>query len=110
MGSAAEVGEMAVGVVCDGTVLKLADELALVLVSLLLEMLHGFRLGDIDPGVILLLAGELKHPLLYLREVSVRDLVTSEIDIIIETILDGRSDTELDSGEQVLKSLSHKVR
>ena len=73
-------------------------------------MLHRFRLGHINPGVVLLLSGKLKHPLLNLREIGVSDLVASEIDIIIETILDGRSDTELDPGEQVLKSFSHKVR
>ena len=107
--SAAEVGEMAVGVVGDGAVGKFADELALVLVTSLLEVLESVGLGHVLTDEVLLFAGQLKHPLLDLGEISVGDLTAAQIHIIVESVLDGRPDTELDTREYVLKSLRHQV-
>ena len=107
--SAAEVGEMAVGVVGDGAVGEFADELALVLVTSLLEVLESVGLGHVLTDEVLLLAGQLKHSLLDLGEISVGDLTAAQIHIIVESVLDGRSDSELDAREYVLKGLRHQV-
>ena len=107
--SAAEVGEMTVGVVGDGAVGKFADELALVFVTGFLEVLESVRLGHVLADEVLLLAGQLKHSLLDLGEISVCDLAAAQIHVIVESVLDGRSDAELDTWEYVLKGLRHQV-
>ena len=96
--SAAEVGESAVGIVGDGSVLEFADEFALVRILLVLEMLHGCRLGDIDTGEGLLGPGEVEHFLLNLGQVGISDLMTGKVHVIIEAVLDGGADAELDAG------------
>ena len=107
--SAAEVGEMPVGIVGDGTVGKFADKLALVLVAGLLEVLESIGLGHVLTDEVLLFAGQFKHSLLNLGEISVRDLTAAQIHIIVESVLDGRSDAELNAREYVLKGLRHQV-
>ena len=107
--AAAKVCEMTVGVICDGTVLKLGDKLLLVLVSLLREVLHGIGLGNLNAAEILLAAGKLQHLVLDSLEVCVSEGAAAHVYVIVETVLDCRADTELHSGEQGLKGLCHKV-
>ena len=109
MRSAAKVGEMTVRVVGDGAVGKLIDQLALVLVTGLLEVLESVGLGHVLTDEVLLLARQLKHPLLDLGEISVGDLTAAQIHVIVESVLDGRSDAELDAREYVLECLRHQV-
>ena len=109
MRAAAEVGEFTVAVVCDGTVLELADELALVLVSLFLEVLHRLALGDVYPLEMLLLACEFEHLLLNLRKVGVGDGLSPEVHVVVESVLYGRSNTELHARIESLEGLGHQV-
>ncbi len=107
--SAAKVREMTVGIVSDRSVGEFADEFALVLVTGPLKMLEGVGLGHVLTDEILLLAGQLKHPLLDLREIGVGDLAAAKVHVIVESVLDGRSDAELDAREYILECLRHQV-
>ena len=109
MRSAAQIGECSVGVVCDGTVSKVADEFTLVFLSCLGEMLHCLGLWYIDADELLLLACKFEHLLLDPREVGIGNLVAGKVHVVIETVLDCRADTELHSREEFLKSLGHEV-
>ncbi len=109
MRSAAEVCERAVLIICNGSVLKLADEFAFVLVALLGEVLHSLVLGHVDSLEFLFRACKFQHLLLDLRQVRVRNLVSAEIHVIIEAVLDCRTDTELDSRIERLERLGEKM-
>ena len=109
MGPAAQVGEAAVGVEGDGTVLETSDEVALVLVAFLSIGVHGLGLGYFLAYEMLFLAGQLYHLVLDLLEVRVGDGPVPQIHVIVESVLDRRSDTELDAGVKEFQCLGHKV-
>ncbi len=107
--TAAKIREVAVGVVSDGAIGQLVDELALVLVTSLLEMFECVGLGNVLTDEVLLLASQLKHPFLNLGEISVGDLTAAQIHVIVESVLDGRSDPELHAWEYVFEGLRHQM-
>ena len=109
MRAAAQVGELAVGIVSDGTVFQFGDEFLLVLVALLGEIGHGIGLGDLDAAEVLLLAGELQHLVLDGLEIGIREGTAVHVHVIVEAVLDGRSDTELHAGEKGFQGLGHQV-
>ena len=109
MGPAAQVGEAAVGVEGDGTVLETSDEVALVLVAFLSIGVHGLGLGYFLAYEMLFLAGQLYHLVLDLLEVRVGDGPVPQIHVIVESVLDRRTDTELDAGIEQLQGLGHQV-
>ena len=109
MRAAAQVRELAVGVVCDGTVFQLGDEFLLVLVALFREVGKGLGLGHIDAAEVLLLAGEFQHLVLDGLEVRVREGAAVHVHVIVETVLDGGADAELDAREQGLERFGHQV-
>src|SRR5690606_13186107 len=62
----------------------------------------------------LVLAGQLQHLLLDGREVLDRELPRTvlglaEVDVVVEPVLDGRADAELDAGVERLQRLGHEV-
>ncbi len=107
--SAAQVREGSVLIIGNGSVFQFADQLALVRIAFLFEMLERVRLGNGDTLESLLLAGQFEHLLLYLREVSLGEGLAIHVDIIIEAILDGRSDAELDTRIQGFEGFRHQV-
>ncbi len=107
--SAAQVRELAVGIIGDRAVFQFGDELLLVLVTLLGEVGHRIGLGDLDAAEILLLAGELQHLVLDGLEIGIRQGAAVHVHVIVETVLDGRADAELDTGEEGLEGLGHQV-
>ena len=107
--AAAQVRELAVGVVCDGTVFQLGNELLLVLVALFGEVGQGFGLGDVDAAEVLLLAGEFQHLVLDGLEVGVRQGAAVHVHVVVETVLDGGADAELDAREKGFEGLGHEV-
>ncbi len=107
--SAAEVGVVAVAVICDCPVLELGDKFTLVLISFLLEEFHGFRLGNIDSLEDFLFPGEFEHLLLDLREVALRNGSVPEVDIVVEAVFHGRSDAELGARIEGFEGRGHKV-
>ena len=109
MRAAAEVGEGAILVISNGAVLQLADQLALVGIALLGEVLQGIGLGDLDALEVLFVLGQFEHLLLDLGQVGVRDGRAAEVHVVVETIFDRGTDTELDAGIQGLERLRHQV-
>ena len=107
--AAAQVRELAVRVVCDGTVFQLGNELLLVLVALFGEVGHGVGLGDLDAAEVLLLAGEFQHLVLDGLEVRVREGAAVHVHVVVETVFDGGADAELDAREQGLEGFGHEV-
>ena len=55
------------------------------------------------------LFAQFQQPLLDLGEVLVGDLVLARIDVVVETVLDGGTDTELHAGIQFLQRLGQQV-
>ena len=105
-----EVGEVALGVGRDLAVLELGDELALEGLALGAELLEHLSLGHVATHDGLLLAGQLHHLLLDLGEVGLLDvLAIGRHDVVVEAVLDGRTDAELDAGIELLQRLGEQV-
>ena len=109
MRATAEIREGSVCIVGDGAVGKFADEFALVLVALRLEMLHGVCLGDFDSLEILLAPGEFEHLLLHLGKVCVRDGAPAEVHVVVEPVFNCGADSELYARIDGFEGFRHKV-
>src|SRR5215471_1204678 len=106
---AAEVDEVALLVEGDGGRVDAADDLHLERLALLLEEADGFlasELRALEGGVGL---GQLAHPRFDPLEVLRREgLGLGEV--VVEAVLDGRTDGDLDLGEELLHGLRHEMR
>ena len=100
---------MAVGVEADGAVLERLDEFALVGVALLGEIFHRLGLGDFLALEGLLGACEFYHLVFDLLEVGFADLPVSQVHVIVESRLHGRTYAELNAGIERLERFCHKV-
>ena len=107
--SAAEIGEVAVLIERNGAILKVGNKLALVLVTLLGEVLHCVGLGYFSAFEGFLRAGKFHHLFLDIPEVRLRNLTPSQIHVIVETGLYGGSYTELHARVKGFERLGHKV-
>ena len=72
---------------------------------LVAEELQRVGLADVGTHDVLVLLHEFHHLLLNLGEVSVGQGVATGIDVIVETVLDGRTDTKLDARVELLQGL-----
>ncbi len=109
MGSAAQIGEIAVRIERDGPVFEISDKFAFIFVTLFGEGLHRLFLGNFPTHETLLRPGQFHHLVLYLLQVTLHQCHTGNIHIIVETVLDGRSDTEFDTRIQAFQSLGHQM-
>ena len=107
--AAAQVGEGTVRVERDLAVLQVLDELALVLVALLLEIVHRIRLGHLLALERLLSSRQLDHLVLNRLEVGLGNLPVAQVHVVVETDLDSRSHTELDARVERFKRFRHQV-
>ncbi len=107
--TAAQVGERTLGVGGYVTVLKLADQLALVLLVALAKHFHriGFCYVGSDNGLFLL--GEFSHLGLDLGEVGGGYGVTVGVDVVVESVFNGRAYAELHARVELLESFGEKV-
>ena len=110
MWALAEVYIVTLLIDCNVAVLQLIYQLTLIVLSLVLKELERVSLGNIFPDQLVLALEELFHLVFYLLEVAFPyyDALRSG-DIIIKSVLNGRTDTELRTGEQLLNGLCHKV-
>ena len=107
----AQVREVALRISRDRPVGEVCDELQLVLVTLLFEELRHLSLRDVAADDRLLAGSELRHLSLYGCEVGVAKLhAFAQVNIVVEAILNGRTDTELHTRIERLKGFGHKVR
>ncbi len=90
-------------------VFEFADELAFIFFTTVAKQFErvGFCYVGTYDGIFLL--GEFEHLLFDAWEVSCGDSVLTRIDVIIESVFDGRADAELDTGEKLLESFGEKV-
>ena len=111
MRTAAEVGEVTLGIGGNGTVFKvLLDVLTFVGLACCGKCLEGIGLGHLLAHHRLFLRSQFLHLRLNLREVALLDaLAVLQQHIIEETILDGRSESELDAGVQLLQCFCQQV-
>ena len=109
MRPAAQIGERAVGIKGNRTIGQIVNQIQLVLVPLFGKVLDSLGFADILADKSLLLGSQLHHPFLDFREIVRRNLIVAEIDIVIETGVDMRPDTELGTGIQLLDGFCRQV-
>ena len=111
MRTTAKVGKVALGISGDGTILEvLLNVLALVVLTIGLELLERFGLRHFTAHNCLVLLGQLAHLFLNLGEVVLRNHLTlGGHNVIEETILYGRTEAELDAGIELLERLGEQV-
>ena len=108
MRTTTEVGERTVGIECDGTILEVADKLNLVLVTLLGEGLQCLSLRNLRANHRLLVTSEFGHLVFNLLQVSLGDCY-GRIYVIVESVVDSRTDTELNTWVECLQGLCQQV-
>ena len=109
MRTAAEVGEGAVGIEGDGSVLERINQFAFVVFATGGEGLERVGLCHVGADKVLFLARQFEHLLLNLRQVGLDELLLAEIHVIVEAVLDGRANAELHLRIEQLKRLRHQV-
>ena len=110
MGTGAQVGELALLVEGDGSILRqILDQLHLIRLALLLHELNGFLAGQLKALQLQLLLADLPHLGLDLGHV-LRGKGKGCIHIVIPALLDGGADGQLHLGPQALDGLRHDVR
>ena len=73
------------------------------------EELEGVGLRDVGAFDFALFLGEFEHLFLDFLEVGRSQLVVTRVDVIVETVFDGRADAEFDTGIKLLKRFGEKV-
>lgn len=109
MRTAAQVGEVALGVCGDVSVFEFADKLAFVLLAAVAEKLEGVCFGDVATYHGVGGTCQFEHLGLDAREVGGGDGIACGVDVIIEPVFDGGADAEFDSGEEFLQRFGQQV-
>ncbi len=109
MRATAQIGESALCVRGDMSVLKLADKLALIRLATVTEQFQCIRFADVGSHYCILFPCKFEHFFLNLGELGGRDFITVGIDVVIKTVVDSRSDAEFYARIQSLKSLGQKM-
>ena len=79
------------------------------MVAFLGEGLERFGLGNFAAGELLLVAGELLHLLLDFGQVGLGD-GRRRIDVVVEAVFNGRTDTEFDARIEGFEGFGQQVR
>ena len=110
MRAAAEVGEVALGVGGDVAVFEVGDKFILVGLTAIAEELERIGLGNGGAVERFLSLGYFDHFLLDLSEIFFANHNTfGGHYIVVKTIFDGGTDTELRTGPEFLNGFGHKV-
>ena len=105
----AQVGECALCVGGDVSVLKLADKFALIGLATVAEHLQRVGLGNVAAHHFFLLGNQLSHLLLDFLEFSRCNLVVARVDVVVETVFNSRTDAELNTLIKLLKGFGKQV-
>ena len=109
MGAGAEVRKLALLVEADGGVLRqVVDELHLEGLTLLLHELHGLRPGQLKALQLQLLLADLPHLALNLLH-NLRGEGEGRVHVVVEALVNGGSDGQLDLRIQALHRLRQDV-
>ena len=108
MRAAAEVGEITLRVRCDMAVLKFGDKFTLIYFAAIAEQFQGVGFGYIGAYNVFFLLGKLEHFFsIFPKSAEVNWF--SRIDVVVESVLDSRTDTEFHSGIKFLQSFGKEV-
>ena len=108
--TATQIRESALGVGRDVTVFQVGNELVLIRLPLVAEELQRIALGDVATHKGLLALHQLHHLLFDVGEDRLADHhALSGHDVVVESVFNGRTDTELSAGIELLQGLGHKV-
>ncbi len=109
VGAFAEVLERAALVNADdGVVGQVVYELDLVLLAFVGEMFERLGAGELDALELVRRADEVLHLLLYGLEVLGHEVVL-QVEVVVEAVVDGGADAELDAREELLYGGGHDV-
>ena len=110
MRTTAEVGEVALGVCCDMAVFEVGNEFVFVCLSAVAEELQGIGFADAFAHELFLLGNQFLHLLFNLREVGIAQLHSlGWHHVVVESVFDGWSDSELHTRVQLLECFGHEV-
>ena len=90
-------------------IFKLADQLALEGLTLVAKTLQSICLGDVGANHSLFACHDFLHLLFDFWEIGACDDVFTWVDIVVETVFDGWTDTELNTVVEFLKSFCQQV-
>src|SRR5690606_5372549 len=110
MRTAAEINKITLPVEGDRSVCKVVNQFDLVFVSLFPEVVEGLALWHTAPKKRARLLCEFNHLFLYCRKLFVTEGPSIQVDVIIEAVIDRRTNTELDTGIQRLQCLRQEMR
>ena len=105
----AKVGECTLGISRDMTIFQLGNQLTFVGLASFTKHLQGISLGNIPTDQCLLLGCQFRHLRFNGRKVRLLDDGFARIYIIVETIFNCRSDTELDARIEFLQRFGKQV-
>jgi hypothetical protein len=110
MRTPAKIGETALSVGGDGSVLQFVDQLHFVVFVAFRKHFNGIGLADALAANIFFCSAQLQHFLFDSRKIGFLDNDTfARIDIVIKSVFDSRADAEFDTRIQLLQRFGHEV-
>ena len=91
------------------TVLELGNQFTFIFFSPVAEKLERVGFGNVGTDNLGLTAGEFKHLVLDFCKIIRSDGVACGVDVIIETVFNGRADAEFHAGIEFLQRLGKEV-
>ena len=110
MRSTAQVGEIALSIGGDVSVLEFGNKLTLERLSVVSEELERIGLADVAAHHSFFSCHEFIHFLFYLLEIGTGYSVLTRVDVIVEPVFNSRTYTELNALIKFLQSLGQQVR
>ena len=107
--TAAEVGEITLSVSGNGAVFQLADKLAFIRLAPIAESLQRIGFADFATHDVLFAPCQFQHLVFNAFEVLVGDFVVARVDVVVETIFNGRTDAEFHAREEFLKRFGEQM-
>ena len=109
MGASAQVRERTLGVKGDTSVFQAFKQFQFVRIALALKIGYGLGLGYFTALEGRRLAGQFQHFFLHFGEIIAGKSMVPKIDIVIKTLLNGRSNPQTNSWVKGLQGLGQKV-
>ena len=109
MRATAQVGKCALRIGGDSSVFKFADEFDLILFAAFAKHVEGIGFGNFFPYDGVFVTGQLEHLGLDGGEIGSGNGSFARVYIVVETIFNSRTDTEFDTGIELLQGLGQQV-
>ena len=109
MRTTTQICERALCIGCDRTVFQFTDQLSFIFFTSVTEHFHGISLGNVLTFDFFFFSYQFQHLCFDCCEITFFDCSFTRIYVIVESILDSRTDTELDARIKFLQCFSHQV-